>query len=85
MVKERIECPASKVQPSVLAIKDYYADSGHVDETEGVRVTWPDRSWLHVRASNTEPIIRVVVEADSLERAKRLAAEAVRIIRRTIS
>lgn len=81
MVKERVECPASKVQQVMLAIKEHYGEQGHIDETEGVRVTWPDRSWIHVRPSNTEPVVRVVAEADTPEMAGRLAAEAVDVIR----
>ena len=38
------------------------------DCTDGVRVDWED-AWLHVRASNTEPLVRVIVEAESSERA----------------
>ena len=32
------------------------------DERDGLRLAWVDR-WLHVRASNTEPIIRLIAEA----------------------
>ena len=32
------------------------------DERDGLRLAWPDR-WLHVRSSNTEPIIRLIAEA----------------------
>ncbi|PYO34738.1 MAG: hypothetical protein DMD74_09785, partial [Gemmatimonadetes bacterium] len=32
------------------------------DERDGLRLAWPDR-WLHVRPSNTEPIIRLIAEA----------------------
>ena len=41
------------------------------DMTDGVRVEWSD-AWLHVRASNTEPLLRVIVEADDRERAEQL-------------
>jgi phosphomannomutase len=40
-----------------------------------LRLDWPDR-WLLVRASNTEPIIRVVAEAPSTEEAQSLCRSA---------
>ena len=43
-----------------------------VDLTDGVKVTWPD-AWLHVRASNTESLLRVIAEADTTARARDLA------------
>ena len=33
-----------------------------VNEIDGLRLDWPDR-WLHVRGSNTEPVVRVIAEA----------------------
>jgi phosphomannomutase len=42
-----------------------------VDETDGVRVDFPD-SWVHIRRSNTEPIYRIIAEAPSRSSARRL-------------
>jgi phosphomannomutase len=41
------------------------------DLTDGIRVDLPE-GWIHVRASNTESIIRVIVEADDATKARRL-------------
>ncbi len=49
-----------------------------IDRRDGIRFDWKDR-WLHVRASNTEPVVRIIAEAPDGEGAKRLlvaAAEA---------
>jgi phosphomannomutase len=81
IVKEKLPCPVAKVQQLMLALRAHYADQGHVDDTEGVKVLWPDRSWLHARPSNTEPVVRVVAEADTREEACRLADEALGVIR----
>ena len=43
-----------------------------VDHTDGVKVVWPD-GWVHVRASNTESLIRIIAEADDARRAGELA------------
>jgi phosphomannomutase len=41
------------------------------DRTDGLKLRWEDR-WLHVRASNTEPLLRIAVEARTEEAAGRL-------------
>jgi phosphomannomutase len=41
------------------------------DRTDGIKLVLPD-GWIHVRASNTEPILRIAVEARLPERADRL-------------
>ncbi len=47
-----------------------------VDLQDGIRIDWDDRGvWAHVRASNTEPIMRVIVEAPSEREAEAIAAE----------
>jgi phosphomannomutase len=43
-----------------------------VDLSDGVKISWPD-AWLHVRASNTESLLRVIAEADTAARARELA------------
>lgn len=45
-----------------------------VDRRDGLRLAWEDR-WVHVRASNTEPIARVIAEARSRDQARALADE----------
>jgi len=47
-----------------------------VDTSDGFRFLLADRSWLLVRFSGTEPILRIYAEADSPERVARLLAEA---------
>ena len=41
---------------------------------DGLRLDWPDR-WVHIRPSNTEPIVRVIAEAPRVEEAQRLCRE----------
>lgn len=61
MLKDK--CP---VEPELLAgMKDRLTaafDDAGVDDQDGVRLQWSDR-WLHVRASNTEPVVRLIAEA----------------------
>lgn len=50
-----------------------------VDEGDGLRLAWPDR-WLLVRGSNTEPIVRMIAEAESPELAQSLCDSAKELI-----
>jgi phosphomannomutase len=54
------------------------------DRLDGLRLDWADQgkggSWLLVRASNTEPIVRIVAEAPTAEHAKRLCDEAAHVL-----
>jgi len=47
-----------------------------VDRQDGLRIDFPDRSWLQLRASNTEPIIRIYAEAKTKDRAEELVNKA---------
>lgn len=47
----------------------------HLDETDGIKVTFKDGCWLHIRASNTEPIIRIIAEADSQQKSQQIIAD----------
>ncbi len=57
-----------------------------VDTQDGVRIDWSDApdgggaAWLHVRASNTEPIMRLIAEAPSAEQARAILDSASRAI-----
>jgi phosphomannomutase len=52
-----------------------------VDTQDGVRIDWPERGvWAHVRASNTEPIMRVIVEAPTEGEAGAVASEVEGVI-----
>ena len=48
----------------------HYADQS-IDDQDGVRVDWSDR-WVHVRPSNTEPIVRLIAEARDHDQAEAL-------------
>jgi phosphomannomutase len=52
------------------ALRMRFADAT-VDERDGLRLGWRDR-WLHVRPSNTEPIIRLIAEAPTAQEARQL-------------
>jgi phosphomannomutase len=67
------------------ALEEYRSTvlDGEPDVSDGVRRSWDD-AWLHVRASNTEPLLRVIVEADTEERADELFRDAMSIGERAV-
>jgi len=73
MLKEKLECRSDRVRAALKAIREEYAH-WPTDLRDGVKVTTPD-GWFLVRGSNTEPIIRVVAEADTEEGARRMIEE----------
>ena len=49
------------------------------DERDGLKLSWPDR-WLHLRASGTEPVSRLIVEAPDGHQADALVRDTCRAI-----
>jgi phosphomannomutase len=75
MAKKKIECPPEVVYSVIEKVKEFYRKD-NVDLTDGIKIEWKD-SWLHIRASNTEPLIRVIAESSSKEKADELCEKAV--------
>ena len=70
--KNKIELtPAIDVDKVLREIKARYADE-QVNDIDGVKIDFAE-NWVHLRKSNTEPIIRVYTEAKSMEEADALA------------
>jgi phosphomannomutase len=59
--------------PVYDSLRQRFPDAA-VDERDGLRLGWKDR-WLHVRPSNTEPIIRLIAEAPTASQAQQLVQE----------
>ena len=53
-----------------------------VDELDGLTLTFPDGAWVNLRASNTEPLLRLNVEAPTAERMAELRDAVLAIVRR---
>ena len=66
------------IDPAILAtmpqkMREAFGDQ-HIDTQDGIRVDWDDK-WVHVRSSNTEPIIRVIAEARDQDLAQELVSQ----------
>jgi phosphomannomutase len=82
IVKDKLHCPRERVDRACAALRAAYSSSV-ATEGDGLRLDWPDR-WVQVRASNTEPIIRVIAEAPDESKAMSLCAEAVELAKRAV-
>ncbi|ONM46125.1 phosphomannomutase/phosphoglucomutase [Nocardia donostiensis] len=64
------------------AVLDAFADRAvSVDRMDGVTVQLPEQAWFNLRASNTEPLLRLNVEARSPEEVDALVTEILGIVR----
>jgi len=78
--KNKIELtPGIDVDDILLKIKAKYSNE-QVNDIDGIRIDF-DKEWVHLRKSNTEPIIRIYSESKSAERADELAEEIISAIR----
>jgi phosphomannomutase len=68
----------ARLEPVYEGLRRAFANAA-VDTQDGLRLAWTDR-WLHVRPSNTEPIIRLIAEAPTVADAERLIDEAKKIL-----
>ena len=61
MTKHKFPADKEKVKRILDAVKKLFPDA-KVDSADGFRFDFPD-AWIHIRSSNTEPIVRVIAEA----------------------
>ena len=59
-------------------VKEIYSNE-EVNDVDGVKIDFPDK-WVHLRKSNTEPIIRVYSEAATMEEADKLGKDIMNVI-----
>jgi phosphomannomutase len=78
IVKSKYTVDRGKLAAVLDAIERQWADA-RPNRLDGLRLDWPDR-WLHVRPSNTEPVVRVIVEAPTRNAAEQLCAAAGSVI-----
>ncbi len=77
--KTKIELtPDIDVDAILAAVKDKFA-SEKITDIDGVKIDFAE-AWVHLRKSNTEPIIRIYAEAHTLDEAKTLAAKIKAVI-----
>ncbi len=76
IVKDKLDRPPGGIDLGTVyaALRSTFAGAG-VDTDDGIRFAWADR-WVHIRPSGTEPVVRVIAEAPTVEQARELVARA---------
>lgn len=82
IAKNRIDLtPDTDVDAILVKVKEMFAQdaSAQVNDIDGVKIDFPD-CWVHLRKSNTEPIIRVYSEAPTMEQADELGKRLMQVV-----
>jgi len=82
IAKNRIDLtPETDVDAILVKVKEMFSKdtSATVNDIDGVKIDFPDR-WVHLRKSNTEPIIRVYSEAQTMEQADDLGKQLMQVV-----
>lgn len=83
IVKEKMACPSHRIPAVLRMLKKEFGDFP-LDTRDGIKVTLPD-GWFLVRGSNTEPIIRIVAEAESEQRAREIVSRVYQQVANSIN
>lgn len=79
MLKTKIRITPSQLTQVMATLPQRWSDA-RLNQLDGLRLDGPDW-WLHVRSSNTEPIVRVIVEAPTAEQAEALCQEVEAVVK----
>jgi len=82
--KNKITLPEGADADQLLTAFEKVHAGDDINTVDGVKVDMPE-GWVHLRKSNTEPIIRLYAEAGSSEEAERIVAEAMQTIEKLIN
>ena len=82
IVKKKIRTSSSHAYTLLHALRDRFPDA-EVNDADGLRFDWPG-GWVHLRASTTEPIIRMIVEWETREQAEEKALQVRGLLERMV-
>jgi phosphomannomutase/phosphoglucomutase len=84
-VREKVPCPAERREEVLRrAAEALSKGADRVERTDGLKV-YRGKSWILVRPSGTEPLVRIFAEANEPHRARNLADEGVRAVREALA
>lgn len=77
--KQKVQLtPEIDVDAILAKVKERFAGE-EITDIDGVKIDFPEK-WVHLRKSNTEPIIRIYAEAHTMAEAEALGGELIRVI-----
>jgi len=81
--KEKVDCPRRLAYDIIQDLKCEISADGEVDEKDGLRVSWKDR-WVHLRPSNTEPVLRIIAESPTKEETRSIIQKVSELVRKQV-
>ncbi len=88
MLRGKLPCPNHLKRAALEKVEELasnvFKDVTHVSKVDGLRLEFSDKSWVLIRPSGTEPIMRVTVEGITSNRANNLFSQAKNIVERAI-
>ncbi len=76
--KTSVQLDRDQIAPGLDRLTRHFADAS-TDRMDGLRLDWNDR-WLLIRASNTEPIVRLIAEAKTMDLARQLCEDSAAVL-----
>ena len=73
IVKDKVNVDGIKIDDFLSKVNNYFKE-GKKNTIDGLKITWQEK-WVHLRASNTEPIIRIYAEAPIKKEAEELVLQ----------
>lgn len=74
MIKDKIDGTSEQAYRMIRELKKKYIEKKKISTLDGLKIDF-EEAWVHIRPSNTEPIIRIVAEAKSKKEAERITNE----------
>jgi phosphomannomutase len=79
--RKKLEAPTAEIADKIIKAAFVLFENEKVDLTDGLKIIW-DESWLNIRKSGTEPVVRIFAEAKTSEEAERLCNWTIEQIRK---
>ncbi len=80
--KDKVTCSPQNVSKLISILKEEFPSS---DTTDGIKITIDSKNWVMIRASGTEPIVRVYAESESQEKLDDLMSQYIQKVKSIIS
>ena len=80
--KDKLKCSPDDVHKVILSLKEEFPNS---DVSDGIKITIDSKSWVMIRSSGTEPIIRIYTESENEEKLEALMIEFLQKVKSIIS
>jgi phosphomannomutase len=84
IIKRAVPCSSSHAYSILRSLRGRLFRNAVFSGEDGLRFDWKD-GWVHLRASMTEPIVRMIVEGENREKAEARASEVYSIIERVVA